>query len=134
MLALEEVTTVDRAVSTATLRLPIELPAEIEFGGATVNASSDGDKMPIPLSITICGLSGALSDICNAALRGPMSVGAKATLTKHRASTTRGSGQFVDTLKSMAFVPARVALSPVSDAVPVFVTITDCGFNVTPRF
>jgi hypothetical protein len=95
MLALEEVTTVDRVFSTATLRIPIELPAEIDIGGATVNASSDGDKIPVPLSITICGLSGALSNSCSFALREPMSVGANATLKKHCAPTTKGSGQLV---------------------------------------
>ena len=95
MLALEEVTSVDRVVSTATLRSPIEVPAEIAEGGATVNARSDGDNIPVPLSITVCGVSGALSDICSSALRGPTSIGTNATLKKHCAPTRRGSGQLV---------------------------------------
>src|SRR5580704_11410887 len=134
MLAVEESTTADLDVSTATLTIPTELPAAIVAGGPGINANCDGNNIPVPLSATICGLSGALSEICSVAERGPRSDGVNAIVNVQTLNTISGSGQLLLWMKSAAFGPAMLALNPVNGAVPVLVTFTNCGGETTPRF
>jgi hypothetical protein len=102
------------------------------------NASAGGvwpaGVVPVPVSGAICGLAGALSVTANCAERVPASVGENviATLQPVPAASVRPEHWSSTTVKSSLSPLPRAALEMKSGAVPVFVTVIDCGALVVP--
>ena len=88
--------------------------------------------MPVPESVTLCGLPLALSVIVTDALREPCAVGVKTTEIVQLALGPTGKEQVLFWPKSPVFAPVIATLLMFSAPVPVFVTITICGFDAVP--
>ena len=85
--------------------------------------------VPVPLTATVCGLSGALSAIWTAAERAPIVVGentAEIEQVALGANVDGLSGQSLVELKSPALVPVSPIPVIVSGDVPVFRMTVDC--------
>ena len=80
-----------------------------------------GAVVPVPLKVTLCGLSAASSLTVIAPVRAPPSVGVKVTEIVQFAETAKDAGHVFVWLKS----PAAVTLLIASAAGPVFVNVTD---------
>jgi hypothetical protein len=86
---------------------------------------------PLPVSVTLCGLSPAASVILNVPVLVPPAVGSKNTPIVQLEPTATGLLQLLRTPKS-----ARLAVAPVMlrVAFPVFVTVTVCGRPLVPTY
>ena len=84
--------------------------------------------MPLPVSVTVCGLLGALSVKVRVALRGPVAFGMNATVTVHVPwDAIRWPLQPSErTGKSLGLLPPPVSLATVSTACAVFVIVMFC--------
>jgi hypothetical protein len=102
----------------------------IASAGAVVPAG----VVPVPVSGTFCGLSGALSVTVSCADRVPASVGEKVIETLQLVPTASVSPEQPSptTVKSSVFAPLTAALLMNSEAVPVLLTVTCCGTLVVP--
>src|ERR671931_978298 len=90
--------------------------------------------VPVPVMGTVCGLLAALSVRVNVAERVPVPVGENviATLQLVPRASVRPEQPSLTWVKSSAFVPRVAALETNSPALPVFVTVIDCGALVVP--
>jgi len=88
----------------------------------------------VPLIGTVCGLLAALSVRMNVAERAPDAVGENVieTLQLVPAASVTPEQPSLDCVKSSAFAPRVAALLMNSGALPVFVTVIDCGVLVVP--
>ena len=88
----------------------------------------------IPVSVTLCGLDGALSANCNVAVRIPVAVGVNVMPTVHVALAASAAPLqvFAEIAKSPAFVPVTVAVVMFKVAFPVFCTVTVAAALVVP--
>src|ERR671930_910466 len=95
-------------------------------------ASGGFVPVPVPVSGTVCGLPGALSVRVNAADRVPESVGEKVieTLQLVPAASVRPEQPSLTSVKSSVLGTAALLMN--SPALPVFVTVIDCGALVVP--
>ena len=82
--------------------------------------------MPVPVRLTVCGLFEALSEMLTDALLAPVLGGVKVTLIEQFAVAARVLPQVVASAKSPAFVPVTPIVTPVREALPVLVSVTDC--------
>ena len=92
---------------------------------------------PVPLSVTDCGLSPALSLMLTLALRAPVTLGVKVTLIVQLlpAGNVLGlMGQVLVCAKSPALVPATLIVVIVRSAVPLLVSVTVCAALVVLTF
>jgi hypothetical protein len=92
-------------------------------------------RVPVPVSGTVCGLFTALSVMERLAVRVPLAVGLKVSVTVHvplTASVLGLSGHVLVWEKSPVFVPLNPMAVIVSGAVPVLVTVTDCVGLLVP--
>jgi hypothetical protein len=81
--------------------------------------------VPVPESVTDCGLPVALSVMLSVAVNEPAAAGVKATSTVHAPPAASELPQVSATSpKSLALVPAIVRLLIVMAAVPVLVSVT----------
>jgi hypothetical protein len=85
--------------------------------------------VPVPLKPSVCGLSEALSANESEAVRAPVALGVKVTLTVQVLLGVTVAPVQVSALlaKSVELVPVRVTLVMVRLAVPLLVTVTDCA-------
>ena len=89
---------------------------------------------PVPVSVDVCGLVGALSTTRRFAVRAPLRVGAKLTLTVQFAPGARLVPQVRDEMMNCpGFAPTKPIELIVAVAVPVFVSVKVCGALVLPR-
>ena len=88
--------------------------------------------MPVPLRLTLSGVEAAFVFTLKVAERDPPAVGANVSEYVQEAFTARDPLHVVENPKSPGFEPPIVAVLTVSDAVPVFVRITTCGFDCVP--
>jgi hypothetical protein len=99
--------------------------------GVTVSAAG----IPVPDNVAVCGLFEALSVVCNDALRAPVAVGEKVTLTWQDALAARVAPQvFALIAKSPGLVPVRLKLFRTAVTLPVFCTLTVCAVLVVVRY
>ena len=87
---------------------------------------------PVPVRLTLSGLDAAFVFTLKVAARPPDVVGVKVREYVQEAFTASDPLQVVENPKSPGFEPPIVAVLTVSDAVPVFVRITTCGFDDEP--
>jgi hypothetical protein len=81
--------------------------------------------MPVPFSVTVCGLLGSVSAIVSAAgPRAPVAVGVKVTLMVQLEAAARLPTQLLVCAKSPGFVPAIVMLLIVMAVLPEFDSVT----------
>jgi hypothetical protein len=88
--------------------------------------------MPVPLTLTVCGLRETLSVTVTSAVRVPVAVGRKVTVIVQLAPAAIVDPQFVVCEKSEGFVPASVMLEMSKLELPTFVTIFVCAALVVP--
>jgi hypothetical protein len=88
--------------------------------------------VPIPLSVTFCGLPAALSVMLTAAVRVPLAVGLKVTLILQLAPAANVLPQVWVCAKSPALVPVIAMLLMVKLVVPVFLRVTVLAALVVP--
>jgi hypothetical protein len=88
--------------------------------------------VPIPLSITFCGLPAALSLMLTAAVRVPLAVGLNVTLTLQLAPAANELPQVWVCAKFPALVPVIAMLLMVKLVVPVFLRVTVLAALVVP--
>jgi hypothetical protein len=84
---------------------------------------------PLPVRVTVCGLPAALSVIVRVPVRVPLTVGSKKTPMAQLAPAAKVLPQAFNGAKSLELVATFVI---VSAAVPVFVSVTDCGSPLVP--
>ena len=101
------------------------VPACKEFG--TTEVTTGGGVTPVPLRLTVCGLSLASSVMLTTPVRVPVAVGVKVTLIWQLALAASGPTQPV-----AAKSPLAPTLLMLSGAVPVFVSVTVCEELVVP--
>lgn len=101
--------------------------------GVKVTAGAVG-AVAIPVSVTLCGLDGALSANCKVACRIPVAVGVNVMPTVHVALATTPAPLhvFAEIAKSPALVPVIVAVVMFKVAFPVFCTVTVAAALVVP--
>jgi hypothetical protein len=99
---------------------------------ATPGAVVPAGVVPVPLSGALWGLFGALSVTTKDAVRVPACAGEKVieTLQLVPGASVRPEQPSLTTVKSSVFGTAALLMK--SDAVPPFVTCTDCGALVVP--
>src|SRR6202035_4734476 len=113
------VTAIDPLVVLTTW-LPNAMPGALRLTAGAI---------PVPLSMTVCGVPLASSAIEILAARLPVAVGVKVALMVQLApapSVLGLIGQPLLGVKSPGLLPTTLTLPMVSGAVPLFVTITDC--------
>src|SRR5436190_20599958 len=88
--------------------------------------------VPIPLSVTFCGLPAALSLMLTAAVRVPLAVGLNVTLIPQLAPAANELPQVWVCAKFPALVPVIAMLLMVKIAVPVFLSVTVLAAHVVP--
>src|SRR5256712_7404189 len=88
--------------------------------------------VPIPLSVTFCGLPAALSLMLTAAIRVPLAVGLNVTLILQLAPAANELPQVWVCAKFPALVPVIAMLLMVKLAVPVFLSVTFFAALVVP--
>ena len=91
-------------------------------------AAASGVTVPVPAKVMAWGLFEALPLIVTAPLRGPIPLAANITLTTQFAPGGRFPRQEVVPMAS----PLAPTLEIVSVAVPLLVSVTDCGWLVVP--
>jgi len=82
---------------------------------------------PVPVSVTVCGLIGALSVIAMVPLRVPVAVGVRVTLIVQLAPAARLAPHVFVTPKSEEFVPVTLMLEMARLTLPVFERVTVCA-------
>src|SRR5579872_4637071 len=90
--------------------------------------------VPLPLSATFCGLPGPPSANVRLAVRLPLFVGVKVTLTLQDALAARLPGQLLVWAKSPPFVPVRPMLLMLKADVPLLNSLIVCAALVVPTF
>ena len=137
---------IPRAKVPALVRVTFRAKLEIvtgRFGNARLvgdrTAAGLGDHTvgapeadPSPEIVTVCGLSEALSVICNEALRVPTVVGLKEARTVHAPDGLMEPVQLLVCLKSEKLAPAKVTAVIFKVASPVFVTERASGPAIVP--
>ncbi len=88
--------------------------------------------VPVPVRVTDCGLSEALSVMLRVPVRVPEAVGVKVTLMLQLAPAATELPQVLVCVKSPLFVPVTAMLVRLSEALPVFESVTDCAALVVP--
>ncbi len=83
--------------------------------------------MPVPLSVTLCGLPPPLSLKSNDAVRAPVAVGVKVRFTVQLWFTPKVAPQVVVLEKSPAFTPRIPICHKFMVMVPLLVMVTACG-------
>ena len=78
-------------------------------------------RTPVPVSVTVCGLLGALSVNVSAPVRAPNTVGVKVTFTVHLAAAARVVPQVLD---KIAKLPLMAILLMLSGPPPLLVRVT----------
>jgi hypothetical protein len=110
------------------LVVPTDCEGNTRLAGDIVAA---GAVMPFPQRPTVCGLFEVLSAKLRAALSSPTIDGLNVIITEHAASGAMDVAVhvFALMLKSAAFPPEIITASEskIKFALPVFVTVTDCG-------
>jgi len=97
------------------------------------DATGAAGAVPLPASVTWCGLPLALSLMLSVADLEPVKAGVNFTLmvaVPPLAATLNGVGVVVE--KSPGFAPVKTRLLTVSVAVPMFVTVISCAALATP--
>jgi len=89
---------------------------------------------PVPFKLTVCGLPVALSVKASVAMRDPIAVGAKLTLRVHLAPAATLEPQVFVCEKSLGSAPPIAMLEMLSEALPVFVSVTVCTGAVAAMF
>ena len=87
-------------------------------------------QIPVPVSVTVCGLFAALSRIVKVAERATLRFGVKVTLIVQLAPACRPAppiGQVLDCPNRLGFAPPSVMLLMINGTVLVFCTVTVCG-------
>ena len=106
------------------------------FGYVEVDAErhhSVRTQSAVPFKLTVCGEFEALSGMFQAAVRLPVTVGLNSKLTVQLAPAGRALGQLVeDWRKELALVPVKLCEPSVTDADPVFLSVTTCAADVAP--
>jgi hypothetical protein len=87
---------------------------------------------PVPASVTVCGLPGALLLMEMAALRGPIPAGVKVTLIWQLAPTGSEEPQALLCAKSPGFAPVMEMPEMASGVEPVFARVARCAELVEP--
>jgi len=88
--------------------------------------------VPIPLSVTFCGLPAALSLMLTAAVRVPLAVGLNVTLILQLAPAANELPQVCVCAKFPGLVPVIAMLLMVKLVVPVFLRVTVLAALVVP--
>ena len=87
---------------------------------------------PAPVRLTDCGLPEALSVMLKVPVRIPEAVGVNVTLMVQLAPATTELPQVLVCAKSPLFVPVTTMLVRLSEALPVFESVTVCAVLVVP--
>ena len=92
------------------------------------------EEFPVPVSVKLWGLAGALSVICRLAWRVPVALGVKVMPTVQVAlAATAAPVQVLEaSAKSLAFAPVSVTALIFSVALPLFLIVTTTGALVAP--
>jgi len=106
------------------LLLPTRWLPKFKLGGARLTAGS----IPVPESVTVCGLPGASSVIVRTPLRAPVAVAVKVTLIVQLPPTVTLSPQLLVSAKS----PLAAMLERVSGALPVLLSVTGWDVLLVP--
>jgi hypothetical protein len=88
--------------------------------------------VPVPVSVTVCGLPVALSVIVSVPVRVPPAVGVKVTLIVQLAPAATVDPQVLVSAKSLLFVPVIVILVMLTGVSSVLVSVTVCAALVVP--
>jgi hypothetical protein len=100
---------------------------KVKLAGEILTTGGGGAGLvPVPVRLTDCGLSAALSATFRAADRFPVAVGLKVTLSVHFAPAATLLPHVLLWEKSEPFVPVIVIPVIVSTAVPMLVSVTIC--------
>jgi hypothetical protein len=110
------------------LVVPTSWLANVRLVGVSVTTGA----VPLPLSVTLCGLPVALSVTVTLAVRLPVAAGEKVTEMVQPALAASVDGHVFVCVKSPAFVPVTPMLEMVSEPVPVFVRVVVCATVVVP--
>jgi hypothetical protein len=105
--------------------VPTASKVKVKLAGERPTAGELG-IVPMPLNATVCGLPDALSVTETAPLALPATVGATETLIEHVPAAGIVDGQLLVCAKPEATDIEEIT----SDAVPVLVSVTDCGWLV----
>jgi hypothetical protein len=113
------------------------LPLRVRVRAPAPAKAEEGDKLlrlgcgllPSPLRLTDCGLPAALSAKVRVALRAPLAVGVKVTLTPQvpLEMTVAPEQESLLIAKSLGFAPPIIAVEMVRFAVPLLVTVSVCA-------
>src|SRR5437870_168925 len=122
----EVVPTLVRVTFFAPLIVPMACVENVKLTGESLAV------VPIPLSVTFCGLPAALSLMLTAAVRVPLAVGLKVTLIPQLAPAANELPQVWVCAKFPALVPVIAMLLMVKIAVPVFLSVTVLAVLVVP--
>src|SRR2546429_205001 len=104
----------------------VQLPGKLPLSKPSLKSTFDV-LLPVPLRVTDCGLSPALSVMVTLALRDPVAAGVNVTLIVQvapAASVLGLIGQVLVWAKSPALVPAMPIELMVRSAVPLFLSVT----------
>jgi hypothetical protein len=91
-----------------------------------------GRGLPVPLRLTMCGEPAALSATESVAVKLVADAGLKVTEIVQLALAFKEPAQVLVWLKSVGLAPARVMPLMVSEALPVFLSVTVCAAAVVP--
>lgn len=89
--------------------------------GVSFTAGLDVDELPVPVSLTVCGLPLALSVMVMEPVRVPVAVGVNVTLIVQGAFGANELGHELDLKSPLVAMPEIESV-----AVPVFVSVTFC--------
>ena len=111
--------------------------ADVLVPAAGVNPNAAPGAMPVPLSITFCGLDVTSSAIKSWAVCVPVPEGVNATIITQLKPTVRvpdpvGHVVPIDNANSLEFIPPILKLVKCNGAVPVLVKRAVCGGPVVP--
>jgi len=108
----------------AALVVPMRCPAKTRLIVDTMSA----EVVPVPASVIVCGLPLALSEMESVPSHAPAVLGVNVTLIAHALDAASDAPQLFVCAKP----PLAEMLFSVSDALPVFVTVTVCAMLVVP--
>src|SRR5436190_23135481 len=120
------VLTLVRVTFFASLTVPLSSVLLFTLQGASLVV------VPVPDSVTFCGLPAALSLMLTAAVRVPLAVGLNVTLIPQLAPAANELPQVWVCAKFPALVPVIAMLLMVKIAVPVFLSVTVLAALVVP--
>ena len=108
---------------------PITVAAKVRLAGVTFAFAA----VPVPESVTVCGLLPAESMNVNVAERVPVAAGVKVMLTEQLLELARLAPQVLAEIpKSEAFAPEMAILLIAMVLAPPLLSITDCAAVVEP--